>query len=40
LAAGYFVIGVFQKKWGAKRQMGLAKGIWGAERQMWYHKGK
>jgi hypothetical protein len=29
-----------KKKWGAKRQMGLAKGIWGTERQMWHHKGK
>jgi hypothetical protein len=30
----------FQNSWGAKRQMGLAKGKWGAERQMWRHKGK
>jgi hypothetical protein len=30
----------FQKNWGAKRQMGLAKGKWGAKRQMWHHEGK
>jgi hypothetical protein len=30
---------VFSKKnWGAKRQMGLAKGKWGTERQMWVPK--
>jgi hypothetical protein len=34
LAAGNFVMGLFQKKWEAKRQMGPAKGNWGAERQM------
>ncbi len=38
MAAGHFVIGLFKKKRGAKRQMGLAKGKWGAERQMWAPK--
>jgi hypothetical protein len=40
LAARHFVMGLFKKKLGAKRQMGLAKGKWGAERQMWVQKGR